>query len=345
MNARGWCTSSAPDPAFEAAWNALIARLPFGHFAFRLDALRWMDRLGTPSLAVMVEDGSWSGAIVARREGDSWVSGLPWRWQAAAAAPGREPERHLTREEAVVLFRQLERFGAGRRVRAHLPGTPPAGVPSYQSGRTLIHRIDVDDDALLKAMDKTKRSMIRRAEREGYRVVEADRAEQFRAFAAVQRLTDRRHGRAPLDSAEDEPGPGERWREWELPWMWLLVAEREGQVGSGFGLALGSGQIIESRAAASTEHALRAGAFVMLAYEAARRARTRGYRYLNWGGDTFFKRDLTRGLASHVPIHCWLGGGARWQIANHGEVLVHAARGRAVGLLHAIKAVAGKGTV
>src|SRR6185436_545921 len=230
-----------------------------------------------------------------------------------------------------------EHFADGRRVRAHLPETPNAGVAAFQAGRTLIHRIDVDDDALLKAMDKTKRTT-----REGYPVVEATDPPQFPPFAVVQRDTDRRHGREPLDTEASEPEFGERWREWELPWMWLLVAEREGEVGSGFGLAHGAGRIIESRAAASTEAALRSGAFVLLAFEAARRARERGYRYLNWGGDTFFKRDLTRGLSSHVPLHCWLGGGVRWQLANRGEVLVHAARGRAVELLHALRSATGR---
>jgi hypothetical protein len=342
LNARAWCTTDSPPPGFESAWESLVARLPYGHFGFRLDVLRWFHHLGTPSLAVMVEESGWSGAIVARREHDTWVSGLPWRWMAAVTAEGRAPEHHLSAEEARTLFRQLERFAGGRRVRAHLTPAPRQGMPSFQSGRTLIHRIGVDDDALLKAMDKTKRAMIKRAQREGYQVVEATRPDQFRAFAAVQRATDRRHGREPLDDDTDEPRFGERWREWELPWMWLLIAEREGQVGSGFGLAHGAGHIIESRAAASTTEALKSGAFMLLAFEAAKRARERGYHYLNWGGDTFFKRDLSRGLASHVPLHCWLGGGARWQLANHGEVLMHAARGRAVDLLHALRSATGR---
>lgn len=337
MSARAWCTDDAPDPAFDAAWEGALRRLPYGHFGFRLDALRWMHRLGTVSLAVLVEEAGWCGAIVARRENGAWVSGLPWRWHAAVAAEGRAPEHPLTRDEARTLFSQLQHFARGRRVRAHLPQPAPAGVPAYVSGRTLLHRIDVDDEALLKAMDKTKRSMIRRAEREGYRVVEAVTREQWQGFARVQRETDRRHGREPLDQEHDQPGPGERWREWELPWMWLLVAEREGEVGSGFGLAFGPGSVIESRAAASTEPALRAGAFTLLAYEAARRARDRGYRWLNWGGDTFFKRDLSRGLAAHVRFHCWLGGGPRWGLANAGEMLMHAARGRAVDLMHALR--------
>lgn len=342
MSARAWLTTEPADPGFDRAWDEVLSRLPYGHFGFRLEVLRWLQGQGSPSIAVLVEEPGWSGAIVARREGDGWVSGQPWRWQAAVTAGKRDPGQHLTRDEAVVLFDHLQRFTGGRRVRAHLPLEPPPAVPSYPSGRTLIQRIDVDDEGLLRAMDKTKRSMIRRAEREGYRVVEAREHAQFRGFAAVQRQTDRRHGRTPLDRPEDEPGFGERWREWELPWMWLLVAEREGEVGSGFGLALGPGAIVESRAAASTETALRSGAFMLLAFEAARRARDRGFRWLNWGGDTFFKRDLSRGLASHVRLHCWLGGGPPWRIANRGEALMHAARRQAGSLLHALRPKAGR---
>jgi hypothetical protein len=147
----------------------------------------------------------------------------------------------------------------------------------------------------------------------------------------VQRETDRRHGAEPLDGPQDLPGPGERWREWELPWMWLLVARRDGAIGSGFGFALGAGHVLESRAAGSTRAALRIGAFVLLAHEAARRARARGYRWLNWGGDTFFKRDVSGRLGHRVDLHCWLGGGLRWVIPNRAEAGLKGVR-RAAGL-------------
>jgi hypothetical protein len=337
MSARAWRTGEPLEAGFERDWREWLARAPFAHFALRPDYLAWTHRLGAPGLAVQGEAAGARGGIAARLERDAWVSGLPWRWQAALAAPGREPGEMLSAGEALELFRHLERFADGRRVCAHLPVPPAGGVPGYLAGKTLLHRITVDDDALLRAMDKTKRSVIRRAQREGYRVVEASTLEEFRAFAGVQRDTDRRHGNSPLDRPEDEPGPGERWREWELPWMWLLLAVRDGEVGSGFGFALGQGEVLESRAAASLAPALKSGAFVLLAFEAARRARERGYRYLNWGGDTFFKRDVSGDLAVRVPLYAWLGGGARWALANRAETLVRSARVGAAGALQALR--------
>jgi len=337
VNARAWRTGEPLDPGFERDWNAALAVAPYAHFAFRLDFLKWMHELGTPALAVQTGDPGARGLIAARLERDEWVCGLPWRWQGAVECAGRAPDRQLEPAEAGRLVRALSLHAGGRRVRAHLPVAAPAGAPAFRAGKTLLHRIDVADDALVAAMDKTKRSMIRRAQREGYAVVEANAIEQFRAFAAVQRETDRRHGVAPLDREDDLPAPGHRWREWELPWMWLLLAVREGEVGSGFGFALGQGKVLESRAAASTAEALKAGAFVLLAFEAARRARERGYHFLNWGGDTFFKRDVSGELATRVELHGWLGGDPRWSLVNRSESLVRGARAGAAALAGALR--------
>lgn len=40
MSARAWCTADALDAGFESAWESVVARLPYGHFGFRLDVLR-----------------------------------------------------------------------------------------------------------------------------------------------------------------------------------------------------------------------------------------------------------------------------------------------------------------
>jgi hypothetical protein len=326
MSERAWRTGDPLDSGFARDWEEAMARAPWAHFALRLDWLRWNHDHGQPGVAVLVEGPGPTGLVAARFERGVWRSGLPWRWQAAVASADREPPALLTRDEAARLFRALERATGGRRVRAFLPVDPPPGVAGFRAGKTLLHRIDVDDAALLAVMDKTKRAAVRKSARDGFTVEEGTSHEQFRGFAEVQRETDRRHGRAPLDGRDDVPPAGERWREWELPWMWLLVARRAGAIGSGFGFALGAGHVLESRAAGSTAEALRAGAFVLLSYEAARRARARGYRWLNWGGDTFFKRDVSGRLGRRVDMHCWLGGGAPWSLTNHAEAAMQRSR-------------------
>ena len=327
MSARVWRTGEPRDASFDAAWNAALDRAPFAHFALRLDWMEWGHAHGTPSIAVLAEEDGRTGLIAARREKGVWVSGLPWRWQAAMCGPDRPVEPLLTAAECAWLFRALERGARGRRVRAFLPQPPASGVIGYLGGKTLLHRVDVSDEDLQGAMDKTKRAMIRRAQRGGYEVVRTLDLDRLREFSAVQRATDERHGKAPLDHEADAlPAPGERWREWELPWMDLLLAIQDGRVRSGFGFALGSGAVLESRAAGSTREALRDGAFVLLAFEAARRARELGYRYLNWGGDTFFKRDVVGPLGVPVPLYCWLGGAVAWAPANQFEAGLHRAR-------------------
>uniref|UniRef100_A0A832I1S4 Peptidoglycan bridge formation glycyltransferase FemA/FemB family protein n=1 Tax=Eiseniibacteriota bacterium TaxID=2212470 RepID=A0A832I1S4_UNCEI len=337
MSMRVWRTGEPLDPAFADAWEGTLARAPWGHFALRLDWLLWCHDHGQPGLAVLLEPPGVTGLIAARRERGLWVSGLPWRWQVAVPCEEREPPGLLAPAEARALFRALCEAARGERVRAHLPVAPPPGVPGYPAGKTLLHRIDVDDATLLAVMDKTKRAAVRKALREGWTVEEAGTLDQFREFAEVQRETSRRHGISALDAPHDVPAPGERWREWELPWMWLLVARREERVGSGYGFALGAGRVLESRAAGSTSAALRAGAFVLLAYEGARRARERGYRWLNWGGDTFFKRDVSGRLGVRVDLHAWLGGSGARVVANHAEALARSARVAAARAVRALR--------
>ncbi len=338
MSVLSWHSETPLEPAFESAWDACVARLPFANHSLRLDLMRWEARHGTPSIAVLVHEPPVTGAIVARFERGVWVSGLPWRWHVAVEQTGRPPAAALASEEAALLFAHLARCTRGERVRCFLPCAPPRGIPGYLAGKTLLHAIDRPDEALIRAMDKTKRSAIRRAEREGYRVVETSELAWLRKFERVQHETQARHGRSIATEPAADPAPGERWREWELPWMWLLLAVRGEEVGSGFGFALGPGALIESRAAASTVEARRAGAFVLLAYEAARRARDRGLRWLNWGGDTFFKRDVTGPLGAPVAMHCWLGGGARWAMANASEALWRSARVRVAAAFRSVRA-------
>src|SRR5512143_3767789 len=191
-------------------------------------------------------------------------------------------------------------------------------------------------------MDATKRRQVRRAHEQGLEVVEARTHELYRQFEALQRHTAARHGDKAGGPAAGTPAPGEGWREWELPWMWLLVAVTGGQVESGIGLGLCPGGILEGRTGASTPAALRAGAFVALVYESARRGRDLGHRWQNVGGDTFFKRDVLGRSAERVALSCWRGGGRRWSGVNMGEAWLRRARAGAARLARRTAASRGK---
>jgi hypothetical protein len=174
-----------------------------------------------------------------------------------------------------------------------------------------MYAIDREDAELLAAMQPSKRRMIRRAEQAGYRVRDARSLEDFLRFAHLQRETKRRIG-VPAPPVNTNPGPGEGWREWDLPWMWLLLAERDGVVESGLGDGLCPGGTLEARAGASTLRARRDGVFALLSLEEARRGRALGYRWINLGGDTPFKREMAGRLATRVTLACWLGGPGWW---------------------------------
>lgn len=296
-----------------------MAHAPHGNFAMLLPYLEWEARLGNHALAVLADDGARAGAIVLREQAGEWHSGWPWRWQCVIEDSARDGRVGVTPEEARWLFDCACASSGGKRLRFYAPFPPADGTPGFLAGGTLVQALDRDDQTVLMSMDATKRRTLRRARESGCEVVEATTPELWKAFAEVQVDTKRRHG----DSVDDvplAPAPGEQWREWELPWMWLLVAVREGRVISGFGLGLNPGGMLEGRTSATNEEGRKLGAFPLLVYEASLRARDRGYRWHNNGGDTFFKRDMLGKLAERVEIHCWLGGGALWMLPNHGEV-------------------------
>jgi hypothetical protein len=113
------------------------------------------------------------------------------------------------------------------------------------------------------------------------------------------------------------PEPGEVWREWELPWMWLLVAKQGGVVRAGSGFGLWPGGSLDYRTNASDAEGMKGGANILLAWEAMRRGRDAGHRWVNWGGATRFKLDLG---GECLTVHSWLGGGPLWQVPNRLEV-------------------------
>lgn len=314
-----WSTREPLPPAFAEAWSRRMARSPHGNFSMSLPYLESESKQGRHARAVLADDGVRGGAIVLREHAGGWHSGWPWRWQSTIEDPARDGRVGVAAEETRWLFECACEAASGGRLRFFTPEGPVDGVPGFLAGGTLVQSLAHDDDAMLMAMDATKRRTVRRARESGCEVVEATSPELWKAFAEVQVDTKRRHGVAVEGVAQD-PAPGEQWREWELPWMWLLVAVREGRVVSGFGLGLCPGGMLEGRTSATSEEGRKLGAFPLLVHEASIRARDRGYRWHNNGGDTFFKRDVLGRFAERVDIHCWLGGGALWAIPNHGEV-------------------------
>jgi hypothetical protein len=182
-------------------------------------------------------------------------------------------------------------------------------------------------------MDGDKRRTIAKARKAGWIVREAREADTFRAFAALQQAAERRRG-GNVEALPEAPAPGESWREWELPWMGLLVAERDGALEAGSGFGWVPGGMLDYRANASSERGRREGANVLLAFEAMRLGRDRGLRWINWGGATLFKRDFGGTL---VPVTCRLGGGAAWAIPNRVQTSLRRARPRAAALLKRLR--------
>ncbi len=314
-----WSTREPTPPALAEAWSRRMARSPHANFSMALPYLEWEAKQGRHALAVLADEGSRGGAIVLREHARGWHSGWPWRWQCIIDDPAREGRVGMTSEEALWLYACACAAAGGRRLRFFAPLPPADGVPGYLGGGTLVQSLEHDDHAMLMAMDATKRRTVRRARESGCEVVEATSPALWKAFAEVQVDTKRRHG-VVADRVEENPAPGQQWREWELPWMWLLVAVREGRVVSGFGLGLSPGGMLEGRTSATSEEGRKLGAFPLLVHEASIRARERGYRWHNNGGDTFFKRDVLGRFAERVDMHCWLGGGTLWTLPNHGEV-------------------------
>lgn len=324
---RTWSTHGPCPEAFAGAWRARLARATHAHFALSLEFLAWRATHGEHALAVLADRDGQGGAFVLREQRGGWVSGWPWRWQAVIEDPSRDRAEGLSAGECEWIVACATDAAEARRLRLHLPGGP--GPAAYLAGATYLNPLDRADEELLRTMDGDKRRTIKKAGKAGWCVREGTSADDFRAFAELQRAAERRRGREPA-ALPDAPGPGESWREWELPWMGLLVAEKDGTIDAGSGFGWVAGGMLDYRANASSERGRREGANVLLAYEAMRLGRERGMRWINWGGATLFKRDFGGVL---VPVSCRLAGGPAWTIPNRLQASLRRARPRVAAAL------------
>lgn len=330
MDVTTWDTRETPDPAFTAAWNARIARTPQAHHALRPDFLAWDARHGRTALAVLVEEPA--GMLVLRRVRGGWSSGWMWRTQVAVESPPPGPLA-LTDAQRRGLLAAVDAVSQGTLTRCYLPHAAGEGEPAFEASTTYVHGLECTEDALFATFDGNRRRAVKKAAKEGFAIVSATTFDHYRGFAAIQVETARRRGlqTGPVPDTVEESG--ESWREWELPWMRLLVAVRDGRVHAGSGFGMLPGGTVEYRANASSPEARAAGVNVALAWEGLRMAQADGAKWLNWGGATEFKKNLG---GQRVAIWCRLGGGPVWALPNQVALSWHRVRPRLAGLWHSL---------
>jgi hypothetical protein len=329
-----WDAREPIDAEFERAWRERLERCPHASFEFDPAFLRSQTRPDRAWRAALVEAPGVAGALVMRETGLDVVSGWPWR--SHFAVEGDEvPVPGLTAAHCELAFALVQKLAGGRRVKVFTPEIASNGVPgAFRAGATFLQSLALTDAEQLARLDTNKRRMIKKAAAAGYTVHEASGGPHARAFAELQHGNAAAAGRgASAPDLDADLAPGTGWREWELPWMWLLVAVRDGVVHAGSGFGVSPAGTIDYRSNASTVEGRKGGANVLLGWEAMVRGRARGHRWLNWGGATAFKREF-RG--ERVEMECRLGGGPVWSIPNQSEVWARRARPRVVAWLRAM---------
>jgi hypothetical protein len=321
-----WDTREPLPEDFREAWAEALEGAEHAHFALDLGFLAWEARLGRRSRAVLARQRERTGVVVLRWEGNTWVSGWPWRWQALARGARSDLRVGLSAADARWLHAECSRVVSPSSVRLFLPHPPADGVAGWRAGSTILQELLHDDDELLAGMEPSKRRLARRARALDLEVSVARGHEEFRAFHRLQQEVRARRGLPQESTREDIPDPGSGWREWELPWMMLLVARRSGQVISGLGDGTHAGGLLDARTSASTMEARSNGANVLLGLTEASVGRELGHRWLNHGGDTAFKREMSGRFGQRVTTFGWLGGSPRWRIFHFGEAAVRRVR-------------------
>jgi hypothetical protein len=285
-------------------------------------------------------DGARVAAFVLRLEGAGLVSGWPWRWQAVIEDPARSAAAALTTEECAWLFERARVIAGGRRLSCSLPVAVPACECGFLVGATLLRNLQEDDEGFLRHIDVNKRRAVKRALREGWEVRPASGLEELRAFAVILREMELARGKRLPEVSQTTPEQGEGWREWELPWMWALIAVRDGVIGAGSGYGVMRGGTMDYRANGSSKEARKDGVNALLAWEAMRRGRDHGCRWMNWGGVTEFKRELG---GERIEMACRLGGGVVWSLPNAAVIAWRHARRRLPAIARALRPRKGGG--
>src|SRR4029079_9723093 len=123
------------------------------------------------------------------------------------------------------------------------------GVAGWPAGATILQDLGHSDDEIFEGMEPSKRRLLRRARNQDVEVAGAPSPEDARAFHRLQEQWKERM-RLPSEATPQQVDrPGESWREWELPWMWLLVARQNGEVVAGAGSGVRNHGTLQGRAA------------------------------------------------------------------------------------------------
>jgi hypothetical protein len=187
---------------------------------------------------------------------------------------------------------------------------------------------------LSASMHRSRRRLARRGLRAGYDIVEAHDEPLERSFALLMiEMHQRRHHLAS-EPLTEVAASGESWHEWDLPWHWLIVAVKAGEVEAGFGAGRYPGGMMDGRASASSSEAMEEGANSLVWWEGIQRAKLAGHSWMNLCGSTRFKEQFGGML---VPIQCRLGGGLAHRLPNFVELLVHAAMPVAARMLKQVR--------
>lgn len=321
-----WDTREPLPSGFRDAWEDALLRSPHAHFAVDLDYLQWEASCHRHARALLIEGGGRRGAIVQRLSEGRWVSGWPWRWQAVMCDADPTSPLGMTAADASWLHEHAGRIAGSGDFVIHLPHAPARGVAGWPAGATILQDLDRSDDEIFEGMEPSKRRLLRRARSHDLELAAVTGPEDARAFHRLQEEWKERMHLPSAPTPEHVPRAGESWREWELPWMWLIVARQEGRVIAGVGSGVRTPGTLQGRAAAATLEARRLGATVLLGYEEARLGRDRGHRWFNHGGDTPFKREMSGRLGRSIRVYGWIGGarGRTWW--HRGEAVIRNVR-------------------